>query len=304
MIREVENYKQLDELVFEAKNGTIFHSSYWQTLSTKVFAKIGYYQDGYLVGCFIFEIDNLLKKGKLGTIAPYLGIVTSSKLSEKEIDTVELELIKFANQSYESITFFVSPWNVNLKNLLFNGFDAKLSYTNVLDLNCNIETIYDHFDNALKRNIRKARLDELNVVREYTICNLIALVKQSFLRQKATIWFDVLEAEKCVRGLIQNNFAAIFTTYNKNLPIASVCIVWDSTIAYYILGGYDWANKHRGGVSIAMWEAIQFSKLQKKSYFDFEGSRIPNINNFFTQFGTILKPFYQVLKFQDSITIY
>lgn len=304
MVKEIDNSLDLDSLVFNSKQGTIFHSSAWVNYSTRTFAKLGYYESNELLGCIIFEVDTSTKKGRLGSISPYLGIVIQDKASVKLKNQIEKELISYARKSYENITFFTSPSYDNLKNFLFEGFDAKLFYTNILDLKKEQDSIFSSFSKNLKRNIKKANLDGLKVVREYKLDNLMFLIQKTFQRQEIEIWFDIIEVKQCIENLLKEKYSAIFTTYFNKKPIGSVCIVWDKNSAYYLLGGYNYENKHHGAVSLSMWEAIKFSKNMNLSRFDFEGSRLQNIDNFFIQFGTNKHPFYQVLDFKDSITIY
>ncbi len=304
MIKNIDNYQDLDNLVFCSNSGTVFQTSFWLDNSTSSFVKLGYYENDVLLACLIFETQPTKNIGKLGSLAPYLGLVTRRNLSENVKDKVETDLIHFAKNNFSNVTFFTSPKYNNLKNLLFNGFDAKLSYTNILCLDKSLEIIFNDFAHNLKRNIKKAKLDDLRVVREFELANLTELVKTTFLRQNSSIWFNMLEVEKCISQLLKNNYSAIFTTFQENEPIASVCIVWDNNTVYYILGGFNHHKKHRGAVSIAMWEAIQFSKSINLLYYDFEGSRVPNINNFFSQFGGNQFAFYQILDFKDTITIY
>ena len=72
-------------------------------------------------------------------------------------------------------------------------------------------------------------------------------------------------------------------------------IVWDERIGYYLLGGYDPKESHHGASAIAMWEAIKFTKEELGlNQFDFEGSMIQPVEQFFRKFGGKLTPYYTV----------
>ncbi len=305
MIREIKNYKELDELVFKSQEGTIFQTSFWYNNSTSTFCKLGYYENNTLIGAIIFEIGKNSFKGKLDSLAPYLGFILSNILSSKKRRKILTLLAEYIKSNYTNITFFVSPLSSNLKGLLVGGFDAKLYYTYIINLENNINIIFKNFSKNLKRNINKSLNDDCYVKQEKNVNNLIYLTKKTFSRQKSLIWFNLLEVEKCMTALIENGFASIFTAYNnENIPIASVGIVYNKYIAHYIVGGYNFNKKHVGATSLAMWYAIKFCYSKKINFFDLEGSNLSNIDQFFKQFGGDLRKYYQIVEYNNTIKNY
>ena len=76
-------------------------------------------------------------------------------------------------------------------------------------------------------------------------------------------------------------------------PLGAVWIAWDDKRAYYLLGGYDQSAKSNNAVALAMWRAIQFTATDLKlPEFDFEGSPIPAVEQFFRKFGGTLTPYH------------
>ncbi|MDI6740189.1 MAG: GNAT family N-acetyltransferase, partial [Candidatus Edwardsbacteria bacterium] len=67
--------------------------------------------------------------------------------------------------------------------------------------------------------------------------------------------------------------------------IAATFCIHDATTAYYLLGGYDHASKHRGAGAAALWAAIGHAKGIGLKRFDFEGSMVPQIERYFRGFG-------------------
>jgi len=89
----------------------------------------------------------------------------------------------------------------------------------------------------------------------------------------------------------------IFITYQGDIPIGGVYIIFDNKRSYYILGGYDTNKSHYGASAYALWEAIKYTKNQLLlNEFDFEGSMAQQIEHFFRQFGGILTPYYSIKK--------
>ena len=74
--------------------------------------------------------------------------------------------------------------------------------------------------------------------------------------------------------------------------MASLFLVWDEKHAYYIGGGIN--ENSKGLMSYLLWDAIKFSKEKDLSVFDFEGSDVPSIEQYFRQFGGEITPVYYI----------
>ena len=72
--------------------------------------------------------------------------------------------------------------------------------------------------------------------------------------------------------------------------------MYDKITTYYLLGGYDFENKHHGAGPLVIWESIKYSKEIGLKYFDFEGSMVPQIEKHFRGFGGKLTPYYRINK--------
>ena len=71
--------------------------------------------------------------------------------------------------------------------------------------------------------------------------------------------------------------------------------VYDQKVCYYLIGASDSDFRNSGAQSLVIWEGIQFA-AQKSRVFDFEGSMIEGIENFFRQFNSVCTPYYLVRK--------
>lgn len=71
--------------------------------------------------------------------------------------------------------------------------------------------------------------------------------------------------------------------------------VYDEAVCYYLFGASDPAFRSSGAQSLILWEGIRFAAEHSK-VFDFEGSMIEGIENFFRQFGGACTPYYEVRK--------
>ncbi|HUG62595.1 MAG TPA: GNAT family N-acetyltransferase, partial [Methylomirabilota bacterium] len=76
---------------------------------------------------------------------------------------------------------------------------------------------------------------------------------------------------------------------------AGALVVWDSTAAYYLLGGGDPELRASGAASLLLWEAIRGAATTSDA-FDFCGSMKRPIERFFRSFGARQTPFLEVTK--------
>ena len=72
-------------------------------------------------------------------------------------------------------------------------------------------------------------------------------------------------------------------------------LLYDEKVCYYLLGGSDSAFRSSGAQSLVLWESIRFASTVSKA-FDFEGSNVEGIENFFRQFGSGRVTNYCVIK--------
>lgn len=293
----VKDDQQWDALVTAAPAGTVFHTSSWSCASPHSFVRIGVFNDRELCAGAILQI-NTQGTGTLGTLAPYLGPVfaASSGLSAYARDErAARSLTQGIKAAVPQATFFTSPWLDTLQPLLMGGYTAQLLYTRVVSLR-DLEKVQAEFSPSLRRNIKAAERGGMISVLSADPSALLPLVRLSFSRQDSDIWFSMDEAEHCMKNLVAEGKATfIYALAGDGAAVAGIGMTWDQRRAYYILGGHDHTTPHGGGMSVALWRAMQFTRLELGLMeFDLEGSHIPGVARFFRQFGGRWRPFYYV----------
>ncbi len=292
----ITDNKQWDDLIKSSQEGTIFHTSTWQEVSGQRFLKIGLFEGDCLVAGAIVQIDEE-GRGALGGLAPYLGpvIANSSDVTadSERRQKITAELARLIRYEVPDAKFFVSPWFMGMRQFICEGFEAKLLYTTTVDVR-NLGKTHANFSPTLKRNIKAAEREGLLVELKQDPTDLLSLVDKSFERQGRTVWFNRDKAMTCIKELATRAMAQCFITQDaEGNPVAGVGIVWDWNRAYYLLGGYDHLNAHRGGSSLALWTALRYTRQELElSEVDLEGSHILAIERFFRQFNGVWLPFY------------
>jgi len=285
-----------------SSQGTLFHKSYWLRASGREFRIYGYFKGeelfaGLPLVCSVSRLG--VKNASHPSLTPYLGVIFReseakyvTRISgEKEMSKAIAAKTK---EDFDSITFSFPPFSTDLQPFIWEGFSSGVRYTYLLELD-DLENVWKGMDESRRRNIRRAEKDGIYVEPSDDFEQTFALVEKTFGRQEKKAFFK-LAAFKYNEVLSPKGQCNSFLARNKEgKAIAVVYIVWDEKRSYYILGGYDPEESHHGASAIAMWEAIKFTKEELGlNQFDFEGSMIQPVEQFFRKFGGKLTPYYTV----------
>jgi Acetyltransferase (GNAT) domain len=292
-VKEIVDSEEWNNLVRTSDAGTIFHTTLWQDYSPHAFVRFGVYHRDRLLAGAVVELDDL-GRGQVKSVGPYTGPVIAPGLSSEE-QRRAVSLLATTLKGIPGVKFYASPWFQTLQPFVLERFNVQLFYTTVLRME-SADVAWSRFMPSLRRNIRRAESDGYSVERTTDPATLLTLVCKTFSRQGRTVWFDIKEAQDCMEMLGRRGLACCFVTYDSAAePVAACGIVWDWRRSYYILGGYDEGRSHRGGSSLALWQAIRYTCIELGlQEFDLEGSHIPTIERFFRQFGGEVISFYSV----------
>ncbi len=292
------DFKMWDDFVLKSYSGTIFHRPLWLKLSGRKFDIYGAFQEGSLIGGFIVPYFSLgpLKASLPPPLTPYSGIVFQSyegkyvnKLSkEKEI---AIKLANFIKKTYKWGTLAFSPLIIDLQPFIWQSYTVLPRYTYILNIT-NLDEVWNNISTEKRNDIRKAERDGLIVMTDLSVEEILNIVERTFLRQKRK-WKWKKPAFKYFKELSSwKGFTVVDSSNNK---LAATLIVWDEKRAYYLLGGYESEGKHRGALSLCLWESIKFvNKELRLNEFDFEGSMKPRLEKSIREFGGRITPYYQI----------
>ena len=106
-----------------------------------------------------------------------------------------------------------------------------------------------------------------------------------------TVSKNNLEKRKIILELMLKNFLGLVYSFDTN-DLQHYQIVF--------LNGYDDSDKKGEAISLLLWNGILLAK-EKNLTFDFEGSMVPDIAEFFRSFGSEASTYYQVVKVKASL---
>jgi len=283
--------------------GTIFNTLSWLKLFEDSVQIYGIYDKGNnLIGGF-----HLYKQKKFGLtiyrnppFTPYVGpfLEIKAKNPVAIMDTWKRVLSLMADfietLPYSVISISLNKDIVDTQPFIWKKFKVIPGYTYVLDLNKSIEDIQKDMSAERRNDIKKSVRDGLTVKQINNFEVVKSLVIKTFSRHKKKI--NKYYLNKILFNFANNANSFAYATFRDGNPIATTFCIYDKDTAYYLLGGYDYKNKHHGAGALAVWESIKHAKGLGLKCFDFEGSMVPQIERYFRGFGGKLTPYYRINK--------
>lgn len=222
---------------------------------------------------------------------PYCSPLFLKKLDTIHYKRVIYELFKYIFQKYSVVYLPLDPSFKYISSLQNLGAFIECRSTNIVKSNFESQLnskVKNHINHAKKivsitedDNYKKFRFD-------------IAI--------KGTAQ-EINNRSKMAINLIKNRNGKVFTAFKNNKAIAGVIIVFDYNSAILL---HSWQNKdtERGTIPYLIYYAILwcFKNLNIK-YFDFEGSVIKTIDDFFAEFNTeiLIYPYIHFGKNKDEL---
>lgn len=244
-------YELWDQFVDGSTHGTIFHKSLWlqpvagfQKLS---FSIVGSFKGGKLVGGIAFTwkkkfglipvIQMPIKTPFFGPVISYSDTKYRSKI-ESQVQSITTALCSFITSRYQYFHAQFPPSFTDVRPYVWNGFEARVHYTYVTDLQDNPELLED-FDSDIKRRIKKAlELNhQLNIDNSAENISFAWKLEQlSFERQNFSLSsFGEVDFLSLIQILESKGASEVITMSHSGKPVASVVSILDRVkgVAYY-----------------------------------------------------------------------
>lgn len=309
-IKEITDKNKEDYEKVAINKGTIFNRISWLKMFGNSLKVYGIYDKGErLIGGF--HIFNQKRFGlTLYRNPPFTPMIGPFVQIEAENPAVIMDRWKeilssianfFEKLNYSIISVSLNKEVLDAQPFIWKKYKVVPGYTYVIDLNRPTEEIKKSMHTRSRNSIQKALSDGL-IVKYNTDFNLVkSLVVKTFSRQDKKVNHYFLD--KILFEFAKENNSYSFVTFMEDKPIAVAFCVYDKATSYYLLGGYDSKNRHYGAGTLALWEAINFSKELGLKYFDFEGSMVPQIERYFRSFGGRLVSNYRINKAKMPLEI-
>ncbi|GCD09728.1 GNAT family N-acetyltransferase [Clostridium tagluense] len=222
-----------------------------------------------------------------------------SKLSyEKELMTEIIEQLKTLKIDYYSQNF-----NYSITNWLpfyWKGFKQTTRYTYVIENVIDLESVFGEFSKVVRKNIKKAE-QSAKIYVSNDVEKFYSINKKTFERQGLKIPYTLELLKRIDEACDKNNARTIYFAEDEdgNLHCGSY-IVYDDMGVYQLMSGTNPEFKKSEFKSLLIWEGLKYAH-QTNRIFDFEGSMMEGVEEYFRKFGTIQKPFFSISKINSRI---
>ncbi|MEI7475164.1 MAG: GNAT family N-acetyltransferase [bacterium] len=214
----------------------------------------------------------------------------------------EKEIINELINQLPDFDYFNQNFHYSFSNFLpfhWNGYTQTSRMTYLINDLSDVDNIFNNFEGRIRKEIRKAE-KTINVDFDDNIELFYELNNQVFKKQGLAIPYTFEFIKKLDRNLSTNKSRRIFFAKDISNNIhAALYLVWDSNSAYYLMGGTNLDYRTSGAMSLLMWEAIKYASTVTTK-FDFEGSMIEPIENFFKGFGAVQQQYTNISKINSK----
>lgn len=249
-------------------------------------------KDGKVMGRMAYVHDD--KKVYLPQLTQTTGIWLDNSLRQDYggQKKVIYELFERINK-YKNINLHLAAENDYVLPFRWMGYNITPCFTYRIEDLSDCDAIYSRFNKTAKKNIKSAR-NKVEIKTESNADHMIELLKKTFSAQERKNPIDENTVRNIMKFCDDNDCGHYVEAVDTNGNIHSCAyFVYDDRIFYYLLGGSDSEYRTSGAQSLVIWEGIQYASNVSR-VFDFEGSMIEGIENFFRQFAGRCVPYYEV----------
>lgn len=236
-------------------------------------------------------------------LGPYIKYPAGQKYEAKLV--YEKKITKEIIELLPKVDYFLQNFNLTITNWLpwyWLNFNQTTRYSYRIPYICEFSEIVKNFSRN-NRQLYNKKDTNLSIVHNLTIEDFYNTCKKTFDRQNLPIPYSFDLVKRIFKACSKNNAGLAFFSVDENGDIHSVSYeIWDNNTVYSLFGGADTKLRNKGGKNYIMFEAIKFAMNNGKS-FDFEGSMIEPIENFYRQFGAIQTPYFQITKMSRKARI-
>ncbi len=178
--------------------------------------------------------------------------------------------------------------------LRWAGFAQTSRTTFVLDT-ADLRTVYDGLHGSLRRHLRAAE-NELQVFEHGGLVALYQLQQASFARQKLGIPYS-LDLLMALDGVAEahGRRKLLFAADKQGQVIAGLYLIADAQAVTYLASGLDPARKDSSAMPMLVWRGIEWAH-ELGLPFDFEGSDLEGVAEFFARFGGRAVSYHELWK--------
>jgi hypothetical protein len=297
---EIVNSSRIEEF-HTLSSGSIFSSAGWcNCFDDKLVRFFLLDENEKPIGGFVAYEGGKVRFKTLITApyAPHIGLfVLESKNKPVKINTFRKEVIEAIADYLKESTYvyfelnFAPEWN-DMQPMIWKKITTSVRYTYQIDLHQSIEVINENLDSSKRNKINKAQREGLVISHQPDSSVAYHMISDNFTSNSLKVHSDILKnllafAAKGDNGIYTQ------TTFGGGAMAINICVK-DSKTTYNLLSAIDRRKRQSHAGTYGLYHSILRSKEQGQKIFDFEGSGVPEIEEFFRSFGGSIIPYFSV----------
>jgi len=299
-----EQWAQWDALVDKSPHGTVFHKTWWLEATGCAFDILGCWNDEGELSAGI----PLVRKRKSGLalyhappLTPYLGPVFDLSGAGCMRDRLycmrsQGESLARAIQGFDSFCQIAGTEAPDLQGFLWAGFHVELGYTFRFDAGTTAEQALHEAARTHRQKLNPKRNEDLAVERGFDTAALLELNRLTFSRQGRALPYSESMVQALARAAALHECGVVYVVRERGQrPLSALFVVHDSRASYQIVSGIDWNERNSDAGYLTTWSAMR-DALEGGRAFDFEGSRIRGVEQYYRRWGAPAKPTWKLTK--------
>lgn len=302
-ILQASEYGLWDALVDRSPHGTVFHYSWWLNISAQRFDILAVRdRHGLLCGGI-----PLTRKKRTGLtlfhspqLTPFLGPVFDvSKISDScerlHLMRAAGELLACEMPRFDSFRCMVGALGPDLQGFLWAGFRAELAYTFRVPAEQSVKSVEAQITRTHLQKLAKAKRMTLYVTRNDDIEAFAKLCKIGSVHGKKQLYPEELPIRLWSAALKREKGDFYIARTGDGEPIATLLTVHDAKTTYQIVSAFDSTKRDLPGSYLLLWTALR-EALEAKRDFDFEGSALRGVEQYYRKWGAGAFPVWRLEK--------
>lgn len=208
----------------------------------------------------------------------------------------ELELLAALEAALPPADAFVqqfAPCMLNALPFHWAGYRLELQYTYRLTGLGSETALWEGLRSSVRREVRKAQR-VLEVRDGLPLERFHAVWSRTFARQGLPVPASVDQLERIDAACAARGAGVRLSAHDAAGRVHAVAFfVWDTTAAFYLLGGADPALRTSGAGNLLLWHGLLRAR-EHTDVFDFEGSMLRPVERVFRAFGAVQTPYLRV----------
>lgn len=293
-----------DALVDKSPHGTVFHKSWWLQATGCDFEILGCWnQKGELSAGLPLPRK---RRGGLTlchspALTPYLGPLFDLSAADCPRDHLYLmrlqgECLARAIRPFDSFCQIVGAGAPDFQGFLWAGFHVEIGYTFRFSAGTTSEQALRDAARTHRQKLNPKRNQDVSVEAGDDVSALLELNRLTFSRRRRAAPYSESLVRRLFTAAAAHDSGVIYVARDpNNRPLSSIFVVRDSRASYQIVSGIDWNEQNVEAGYLATWRAIR-DALDSGRAFDFEGSRIRGVEQYYRRWGAPAVPTWNLRK--------